>query len=410
MKKTKKIVTLFIIALTLTSLALPVKVDAKTIAQFEAEVAQYTRELQAKKDKLATNEAEIAAIKNKITDIGNQITQISKEKDQLQKEIDESNEKIKLKGQQSKDLMQYYQVSEGNNSYLEYIFGAESITDMIYRMAVVEQLTEANRRIMDELKELIQENNKKKEELTKKDKELNILKSNLKDQQERIGIESSKIRDSMPSLEDQIKTAKSNLAYYKKLGCGTNEDIQACLYRIQQSSGSSIPSSGTTLRPTQQGYLDGGIGSYWGHTGQDIGSNRKTGETIYPIADGQILAVYRDNCYSFCSYTCNGNANIVVIRHNIRNRYIYASYVHLSSVNFSSANVGQRISAYTPIGKMGSTGCTSGSDAGGTYIHLHLELATCHWREGGGCTWGQYQDSIIDPTRYVNFPSSWNNR
>ena len=407
-KNLKKGISLFVAILTLISV-LPISVKAKTISEFEQEVNNYTAELQAKKDKIAKNDAEIANIQAKIKEIGAQIEEISKEKDRLQQEIDDSNKQIELKGQQSKDIMKYYQVSEGNNSYLEYIFGADSITDMIYRYSVVQQLTEANKQIMDDLKKLIEENKKKKEELTKKDEELTKLKADLKEQQDRLGIENKGIRDSMPSLEEQIKSAKANLNYYKNLGCRNNEDIQDCLYRTQQSSGGSIPSTGVTLRPTEMGYLAGGLGSYWGHTGQDIGSSRKKGETIYPIADGYIIAVYNDNCYSFCGYTCNGNANIVVIRHNINNRYIYASYVHLSTVNFGRGYTGY-ISRFTPIGNMGNSGCTSGGDEGGTYIHLHLELATCHWQTGGGCTWGQYQNSIVNPVNYVNFPYSWNNR
>ena len=407
-KYINKGISLFVILITLISV-LPISVSAKTISEFEKEINTYTAELQSKKDKIAKNDAEIAEIQAKIKDIGKQIEEINAEKDRLQKEIEESNKQIEIKGQQSKDIMKYYQVSEGNNSYLEYIFGADSITDMIYRYSVVQQLTEANKQIMDDLKKLIEENKKKKEELTKKDKELTKLKADLKDQQDRLGIENKGIRDSMPSLEEQIKSARSNLNYYKNLGCKTNEDIQDCLYRTQQSSGSSIPSTGTTLRPTQIGYLDGGLWSYYGHTGQDIGSNRKKGETIYPIADGYIIAVYHDNCYSFCSYTCNGNANVIVVRHNINHRYIYASYVHMSSINFGYGYTGY-VSRFTPLGQMGNSGCTSGSDAGGTYIHLHLELATCHWQTGGGCSWGAYQNQILDPTDYVNFPGSWNNR
>ena len=57
--------------------------------------------------------------------------------------------------------MEYYQIANGNNAYLEYAFGAETITDMIYRMSIVEQLTEYNDKIMKELKQLIAENNKK---------------------------------------------------------------------------------------------------------------------------------------------------------------------------------------------------------------------------------------------------------
>lgn len=64
--------------------------------------------------------------------------------------------------------MEYYQIANGNNAYLEYAFGAETITDMIYRMSIVEQLTEYNDKIMKELKQLIAENNKKKTQLSSK--------------------------------------------------------------------------------------------------------------------------------------------------------------------------------------------------------------------------------------------------
>ena len=70
---------------------------------------------------------------------------------------------------------------------------------------------------------------------------------------------------------------------------------------------------------------------------------------------------------------------------------------------FGAVSVGQNVSAFTQIGNMGSTGYSTGP-------HLHIELTTCDWNRGGGCTWAQYQRSTINPTSYVNFPSSWNNR
>ena len=48
--------------------------------------------------------------------------------------------------------MEYYQVENGTNAYLEYVFGATSITDMVYRMSVAEQLTDYNDKIMKDLK------------------------------------------------------------------------------------------------------------------------------------------------------------------------------------------------------------------------------------------------------------------
>ena len=52
---------------------------------------------------------------------------------------------------------------------------------------------------------------------------------------------------------------------------------------------------------------------------------------------------------------------------------------------------------------MGSTGNSTGP-------HLHMELTSCDWNRGGGCTWGSYQRSTLNPFNYVELPSRWNNR
>ena len=195
----------------------------------------------------------------------------------------------------------------------------------------------------------------------------------------------------MPSLENQIKSAKENLNYYKQLGCGTNEDIQACQYRIQQNSGgSSIPSTNGFYRPMTYGYLTQGYSGYGGHLGVDLSSSDKA-IPIYPIASGQIFKIYTDNWGALC----------VKVRHNVNGRYIYSTYAHLSS--YANIYEGQLVTAFTQLGRMGNTGYSFGS-------HLHLEITTCDWNRGGGCTWEVYQQSTVNPTRYVSIPSKWNNR
>ena len=395
----KLLVVTSIILLLVSFVALPLDTSAKTIQEFENEVTKYTQELENKKANLAKNEAEVAAIKKRIANIENQIEEAEAEIKRLQEEIEESQREIERKSEESKNIISYYQVSNGENAYLEYAFGANDITDMIYRLSIVEQLTEYNNKIMKELEELIKKNQATQEELRKKEEELKGLKQELKAEQARIEADSEKLRESMPSIQEQINSARDSVKYYKSLGCGTTEDIQACEFRVAQASGGSLPSVGFFSRPIDYGYYVRGM--WGGHMGVDVSSGNRN-IAIHPIASGMIHAIYTDACTTsyWCDYWCNGNAKIVVVKHNYNGRYIYSSYVHLS--NYANIWVGQYVSKDTVIGYMGTTGCSTGE-------HLHLEIADCHWKNGG-CSYGAYTNRLINPDSLINFPGSWSNR
>lgn len=382
-------------------LLIPTNVKAQTIKEFEAEVARYTKQLQDKENAIKKNDSEIAEIKKKISDYEVQIAQAQKEIEALEEEIQKNNEEIARKKAESKKLMEYYQISNGENAYLEYAFGATSITDMIYRMSIVEQLTDYNDKLMKELKELIKRNEEKQQELTQKQQELKKLKEQLKTEKQKIELENEKIRESMPSVKQQIAAAKAQIADLKRMGCGPNEQKDACVTRYwaarlaeTSSSGGggnvSAPSTNGFYRPMEYGYVTQGYGGYGGHLGVDLSSSNKS-ITLYPIATGQVSAKFYD------SY----GALVIKIRHNVGGRIIYSTYAHMRSWYVS---VGQIVSPSTPIGQMGSTGWSTGP-------HLHLEITSCDWKsEGGGCTWYQYQRSTLNPYNYIELPSRWSNR
>ena len=279
------------------------------------------------------------------------------------------------------------------------MFGATSITDMIYRMSVVEQLTEYNDNLMKELQNLIEQNKIRQTELDQKQKDLNAKQKELEEEQAKIEKDTAAIKESMPSVEQQIKSAQANVKYYKALGCGQNEDILQCQYRIEQarssssggsSGGGSIPSTNGFYRPMEYGYVTQGYGGYGGHLGVDLSSSNKS-IPIYPIANGQVF---------FKGYDCYG-ALVVKIKHNYNGRYIYSTYAHMRS--FGNISKGQYISYATSIGNMGSTGWSTGP-------HLHLEITTCDWNAGGGCSYATYKKSTINPFSLISIPSRWTNR
>ena len=401
MKKISSVILLTLLAVFLV----PINTNAKTLSDLRKEVEEANADLENKNNQIAANDAEVAEIQKNIVDIESQISEIESETGVLEQEIEESNNEIAEKSEESKSLFQYLQVSEGENAYLEYIFGATDVTDMVYRMAIVEQLTEYNDQIMDELTELVEENEKRKEELATKNEELEKLTDDLEAEQAKINAETAQIKDAMPSVEQQKKEDQKQIEYYESIGCGENEDLTSCQIRYDRantSSGSSGGSggSGNIMPPSASGFyrpmVSGYVTQNWmnaGHLGIDLSNTNKTIE-IYPIATGVVFAKYYDDY----------GALVLKIRHYVNGSYIYSTYAHLSAWY---VNVGDIVTPDTVIGRMGNTGYSFGA-------HLHLELTTCDWHAGGGCTWSTYQKSTINPRQYIGFPSGlrvwWNGR
>ena len=397
MRKARKIGLLTLcVALLIGIFSLPVTVDARTLAEFEAEVARFTRELEEKQSRIAQNDREVAEIRVRIREIEGQIGVIRNSIISLEAEITRNNELIAQKEEESKRLIQHHQLSSRENAYLEYAFGADSITDMIFRLAVVEQLTEHNTRIMEELNRLIDANNAKREELSTQRGELERLQRELESERARIEEDTASIRHTMPNLQQQIDAARANVRYFRNLGCRPNENLQACQFRIMQQQqnsgggGGSIPSTSGWFRPMEHGFI---TQPYRGiaHMGIDLSSSNRS-IPIFPVASGQVWFVGRDIF----------GGNVVKIRHNHEGRFLWTTYAHMASIN-PELRVGDFISHNTLIGPMGSTGNSTGP-------HLHLEITTCDWNPGGGCTWAQYQRSTINPSTLIHFPSSWTNR
>lgn len=108
--------------------------------------------------------------------------------------------------------------------------------------------------------------------------------------------------------------------------------------------------------------VQGTITSYprYGHYALDITSPRGYAETIYPVADGTVAAIYYDNA----------GALIVIINHIVDGQPYMSQYAHLSSFA-PGLYVGKPVTVYDAIGQMGSTGISTG-------VHLHLAVVSCN--------------------------------
>lgn len=373
---------------------LPLNTYAVTLGEYEAQVNKYTKEMEAKQNQVKLNDDQIKQIQSEIKEIQNQIKDAQSQVVSLTADINKNNEKIEEKKEQTKKLIEYKQLSKGGNDYLDYIFGAKTIKDMIYRVSLVEQMTQYNKEVQDELDRLVNENKTKKAQMEQKQEELKTLNKDLEEKSAKIAENTKQIKEGMPTVQQQINTYAALVKRYKNQGCKSSDriGIDCAVPRQSSSRGGYAPGASTGIfrRPIYNGYMSCGFGCYSGHIGVDASSYNKYNTVVYPVADGTVIWKGKD------AY----GANIVKLVHNVGGQLLFSTYVHMASL-YGGYGEGSFISSDTPLGLMGMTGNATG-------IHIHLEMSTCDWKYN--CTYDQYLNSIVRPTNYISFPGSWSER
>ena len=135
-----------------------VNAKAKTLRQMKAELAKYEKDYQNSLNQKKLTEQEIANINNRVTTINVTITNIGDEVVKLNEEIKALNKSINDKDAQIKQIANFVQLTNGESMYLKYAFGAEDFTSFIYRIAVSEQLSNYNQKLIDEYNQMIEDN------------------------------------------------------------------------------------------------------------------------------------------------------------------------------------------------------------------------------------------------------------
>ncbi len=361
----------YLIVLLITLLIPITSISAKTIGDIQKEIDAAQKKLNdtntqkaLNSQNLAETQKKIAEIKQSITKTEESITNKTKESEQLQKDIQKKNEEIK-------DLMKYYQVSSSGSTMLEYIMGAESLTDLIYRLSITEQISNYNKKVIKQMNDMIAENEKIKKELANKKEELVKLKQEQDTQVIVLNKKRSELDAEGESEEQVLKGMKEQLKYYKSLGCKDSDTVSACTSKVY---GSNILPPGTTFRrPTTSGRISSEFGNRTlngkanKHFAIDIAM--PTGTSVYAVAPGVV------------GYTGEVCGISLVIWHNINGKTYSSIYCHLSKQLVKKGDV---VTSDTLIAKSGCTGQCYGA-------HLHLGLAT-----------GRYKDILNGYSRYYS--------
>ena len=160
---------------------IPMNIKAATLKEFKTELNTLKAKQQENETTKKKTEAEIQATQNEINKINNQIDELNQEIDALNEDIESRNQSIAKMQDEIKSIVHYYQISNTQNMFYEYVFDAKSYTDFIYRFAITEQLSKYREKTINEYNQLIEENKKKVEEIASKKTELTQLENQAKE-------------------------------------------------------------------------------------------------------------------------------------------------------------------------------------------------------------------------------------
>lgn len=390
----KKILNIFcIIILIIPYIIVPdVRVKAQTLGDVERELQKYKDDYAAQEEGKKQTEEEIAATRQNIDNATKDITAANEEIVNLNNEISLLNDEIKEKEKQIKDIMNFYQKSNGESAYLEYAFGAKSFTDFIYRMAISEQLTKYNKSLIKEYNEKIDANNKKTKELDEKKKQLKEKQEKLEVLLKSLNNNLAGYEEEMVSIEEEIRMKEDAIQMYKDMGCKSEDDLDVC-------TAQKLPETTELFRPLKVGYVTQEFGYpdrdtsalYSFHGGIDV-STTDNNTPVYAAGAGLVVAISRNQ---YCG------KNIVYIQHRLRNGETYTtSYWHLRRVYVEEGDV---VSRDTQIGIMG--GAYSDHDACAYGAHVHFVVATGLYLKDYYYI-STFNARRINPRILVNFPSS----
>lgn len=393
----KKISAILLICLLLIPWFIPPEtIEAKTLNDIYNEL----NKLKSKKNdnlyKKNKTQSQINKIRDRIVNNSRQIEQAETDIIKAEEEITRLTEEIKERDAEIKELMVFLQISQGESAYLEYAFGAQDFTDFVYRLAIAEQLSDYNDKLLEEMNNKILENKNKKEELRKKQEELSVQRNSLSKEMSSLGKELNALTDASLDINAEIKAINDLIKAYEAMGCKRYDDISVCAKTPIDTMFSKPLKSGkvTSNFGYREFYLDGKLVKGF-HYGMDMTGGSGEGTPIYAAANGRVAAITFSNC----------GGNMLFLHHTVNNKHYTTSYYHLLTIN---VKVGQFITRGSQIATMGGGKKTASYDSCSTGAHLHFQIATGHYLGAppiGYSGWETYQSRSINPRNLISFPA-----
>lgn len=311
--------------------------------------------------KISSYQNEIYDLTQQIEDTTTKITNAENELEKTQKNLEEKEELLK------KRLIASYKL--GDTTYLDVLLSSESLTDFLSKYYYIEQMAEADTRLIETIKEtkvqieeskkiledskVTLEDAKKNQELKKES--LDIAKSEKNSKYSQLSEEEQALQKKIEEMQAEDTKIRAAIAKAQK-----EEEERRKQEQNKPNGGNSnsTVSPGGYIWPLPAGYRTITTGLYysWGgyHGAVDFGSGGINGQPVYAVKDGTVILTQN---------LTNSYGTYVMINHHDGTYTLYA-HGQRGSITVSE---GQTVKQGQQIMKVGTTGNSTGP-------HLHFEV------------------------------------
>ncbi len=251
---------------------------------------------------------------------------------------------------------------QGEVSYWSVLFNATSFTDLLSRLDIINEIMDADQRVIDDLQALQEEIRDKKASLEDSRAASEEARSQLVSQKEELNTQ----RAAADALVKEIQANESEYQSTLDALAAEEEAVQEEIVRLSRELAAQQAAQGLPSGSAAGGYIwpvssrritsrfgnrnTGIAGASTNHTGVDIGGVGYT-TPVQAAKAGTVIV----------SQQSSGYGNYVVVSHGSGNTTLYA---HMSSRSVSG---GDYVNQGDVLGITGSTGISSGP-------HLHFEI------------------------------------
>lgn len=362
----KSINIILIICLIVITFCPVSKVEAAntTLKDYKNELSKAQNEKEENNRLTNASKNEINQKRNAILNANNTIAENENKVEEAKIKVAESQEQIKIKNEELKDVINVLQYSQINSDeiYMDYLFNSSSITELMERQAVVEQIVGYTQKQLDDLDALIKENEALQVKLANDNVTLNNSITENEKRVEELEAYIEKRASIGLDYDEKIKALQNNIKSFEAAGCKDNDKLDDCFYNKNVQSGAFS-------RPLNSGKVTQAWGNN-GHKGMDIGGNAK-GTPIYAPANGTVAHVaYKQSC----------GGNEIYMHYTVGGKAYTGEFAHLTAIYVKP---GQYVTKGTVIGTVGGDSSTWYYDSCTTGTHLHYAIAYGYYLGAG---------------------------